>query len=410
MNPLVLDKYAKLAVETGVNVAKGQMLVVNAPVETQDFVRRVVKAAYQAGAGYVLVRWNDDLINKLNYSYALEEKLVDVPSYLIDQHKYFIDQGACVLSIVAPSPGLLADVDGAKVAKVQAALQKAIAFYREHMMGNRSQWSLVSVPTEIWATKVFPELETDQAVAKLWDAILSAVRVSVDNDPVALWDQHNKRLHTINEKLNQFQFKTLHFKNSLGTDLKVGLVKNHRWAGGSETSVNGVVFNPNIPTEESFTMPDKYRVEGTVVATKPLNYQGKLIDGFALTFKDGKVVSYTAKKEEATLKHLLEVDQGSCYLGEVALISHDSPISNTNILFYNTLFDENASCHLALGRAYPMNVEGGLSMSQEQLEKAGMNFSVEHADFMFGSADMSIIGYQEDGSEVVVFKDGNFAF
>ena len=410
MNEIILDKYALLAVKTGVNVAKGQLLVVNAPVETADFVRRVVKAAYQQGAGNVLVRWNDDLTNKLNYTYADADVLAQVPSYLIDQHKYFIEQGACVLSIVAPSPGLLADVDGAKVAKVQGALQKAIAFYREHMMGNRSQWSLVSVPTPMWAQKVFPDYPVEQAISKLWEAILAAVRVTQDNDPVSEWDAHNQRLHTINEKLNGYQFKTLIFKNNLGTDLKVGLVNNHRWAGGSETSTNGRTFNPNMPTEEAFTMPDKYRVEGTVVATKPLNYQGKLIDGFTLTFKDGKVVSYQAQKEEETLKHLLEVDEGSSYLGEVALISHDSPISNTNILFYNTLFDENASCHLALGRAYPMNVEGGLTMNQQELEKAGMNFSVEHADFMFGSADMSIIGEQADGSQVVLFKDGNFVF
>jgi aminopeptidase len=211
-----------------------------------------------------------------------------------------------------------------------------------------------------------------------------------------------------NKGLTDYQFEQLHFKNSLGTDVTIDLVKNHIWAGGGETSTKGITFNPNIPTEENFTMPHKFGVNGKVVATKPLNYQGNLIEDFWLEFKDGKVINYDAKKQVETLKSLLEVDKGSSYIGEVALLSFDSPINNTGILFLNTLFDENASCHLALGRAYPMNVQGGTSMTQEELTKIGSNLSMVHSDFMFGSRDMNIVGTLKDGSKITIFKDGNY--
>lgn len=408
MKELILRKYAKLAVETGVNVQENQTLTINAPVEAAEFVRYCVEAAYQAKAGYVFVRWNDDQTSKLHYEHANLDRLKKVDGWLVDQYQTFVDENACVLSIYAPSPGLLGAIDSDRIQQVQQEYQKAIAFYREFMMANKAQWSLVSVPTPIWAQKVFPKDTEEVAMSKLWDAILSAVRVSENNDPVALWKEHNDNLGRVNKKLNEYQFDYLHFTNGLGTDLQVGLVNNHRWAGGAEISRNKAVFNPNIPTEETFTMPDKLRVNGVVVATKPLNYQGKLIEDFQLTFKDGKVVDAVAKKEQETLNALLNTDEGSRYLGEVALISHDSPISNTNILFYNTLFDENASCHLALGRAYPMNVEGGLEMNEEQLKAAGMNFSLNHEDFMFGSADMKIVGVKKSNEEVVLFEQGNF--
>ena len=407
MNEKLLKKYAKLAVEVGVNVQKDQTLVINAPVEAAEFVRYVVDAAYQAQAGYVYVRWNDDKTSKLSYQHANLDRLKKVDEWVVNQYQSFVDENACALSIYAPSPGLLADVDGERVSAVQKEMQKAIGFYREHMMANKSQWSLVSVPTQDWAKKIFPNETTENGIKKLWEAILSAVRVSEDNDPVAQWKQHNENLARINKKLNDYQFDVLHFTNALGTDLKVGLVDNHRWAGGMEHAQNNAVFNPNIPTEETFTMPHAKKTNGKVVATKPLNYQGRLIEDFTLTFKDGKVVEAIALKEQATLDTLLNTDEGSRYLGEVALISHDSPISNTNILFYNTLFDENASCHLALGRAYPMNVEGGLEKNEEQLKEVGMNFSMNHEDFMFGSADMKIVGIKDD-KEVVIFENGNF--
>jgi aminopeptidase len=403
-----LRKYAQLAVRTGVNVQKGQTLVIQTTTDCNEFARLCVEEAYKAGAGYVFMRWNDDPISKITYTYADVERLEKIPSWLIDQYQSFMNEGACALSIYAPTPGLLAEIDPMKIQRVSVASQKALKSYREYMMGNKAQWSLVSVPTVAWAKKVFPELSDEEAVEKLWDAIFAAVRVDEENDAVADWAAHNARLAGYNKKLNDFDFKSLHFKNDLGTDLVVELVKHHHWAGGAELGQNGVVFNPNIPTEEAFTMPKKTGVNGTVVSTKPLNYQGRLVENFKLTFKDGAVVDFSAEKEEAALKNLLNVDEGSKYLGEVALISHNSPISNSGVLFLNTLFDENASCHLALGRAYPMNVKGGNDMNEEELLAAGANMSMEHVDFMFGSADMRIIGTRFDGSEVVVFDQGNF--
>ena len=257
--------------------------------------------------------------------------------------------------------------------------------------------------------KVFPNAKTDEeAVSLLWDAILKASRVTIDKDPVLEWKNHNKYLSNHTKLLNDYNFKYLHFKNSLGTDLTVELVKNHIWLGGAEKSSKGVIFNANIPTEEVFTMPYKYGTQGKVVATKPLNYEGKLIEDFYLVFKDGKVVEYDAKKEKVALESLLNTDEGSKYIGEIALISHDSPISNMNILFYETLFDENASCHMALGKAYPINIKNGPNMEMEELEALGYNNSINHVDFMFGSDDMEIIGEKESGEKVEIFKKGNF--
>lgn len=407
MNETILKKYAKLAVEVGVNVQENQTLVINAPVAAAEFARACVEAAYEAKAGYVFVRWTDDLTSKLSYQHANLERLKKVDEWVVSQYQGFVDEGACALSIYAPSPGLLADVDGERIAQVQKEVQQALSFYYAHMMGNKSQWSLVSVPTPHWAKKIFPDESEEDATQKLWEAILFSVRVDEDNDPLAAWDEHNQKLASINQKLNDYQFDTLHFTNTLGTDLKVGLVDNHIWAGGSEKAQNGVIFNPNMPTEETFTMPHRSRTNGVVVATKPLNYQGRLIEDFKLTFKDGQVIEAQAKKEQAALDTLLNTDDGSAYLGEVALISKDSPINKMNILFYNTLFDENASCHLALGRAYPMNIKDGNDLSEDQLKAAGMNFSLNHEDFMFGSDDMKIVGIKGD-EQVLIFENGNF--
>lgn len=406
----LLRKYARLAVNTGAHVQKGQPLMINANTETREFVRLLVEEGYLAGASNVFVRWNDEVVNHATYQYETKESLSEVPEWVKMQYDYFIQKGYALISVSAATPGFLADIDPTKLQASQVAMMNALKEWREHTMGNRTQWCVISVPTLGWAKKVFPNESDDTAVLKLWDAILSAVRVREDNDPVAEWAKHNETLHHHNQLLNDYNFKSLHFKNGLGTDLHLELVKNHVWAGGNETSTQGIQFNPNMPTEESFSMPYKYGVNGKVVATKPLNYQGKLIKDFWLEFKDGKVVSFDAAAEKQALKNLLDFDEGSSYLGEVALISHDSPISNSGVLFLNTLFDENASCHLALGRAYPMNVKGGPAMTQAQLDAAGANNSMEHDDFMFGSKDMSIVGTTYDGQSIVVFKDGNFVF
>ncbi len=404
----LLKKFAALAVQVGANVQPDQEVWVNATTDTVELARLIVEAAYDAGAKKVSVNWSDDYVSHSGYLHRTIENLQDIPEWFIQKYQTFVDAGGCVISISSPIPGLNQDVDPEKLQKAGIASMRALHFYREHMMGNRAQWTIVAAPNPVWAKRVFPDLDEADAVEALWDAILQASRVTKDNDPIAEWAKHNERLLAHNKILNDHQFKSLHFQNSAGTDLIVELVENHVWAGGGEHNTQGVYFNPNIPTEENFTMPYKFGTQGKVVATKPLNYQGNLIEDFWLEFKDGQVVDYDAKKQKQALKNLLEFDEGSSYLGEVALISHDSPISNANILFFNTLFDENASCHLALGRAYPMNVQGGTNMTPDELAKLGSNNSMAHSDFMFGSADMNIVGTKQDGSTVQIFKDGNF--
>ncbi|VEU80550.1 aminopeptidase [Haploplasma axanthum] len=404
----LIQKYAELTVKIGVNVQKDQIVVIRSTTETKEFARALTKEAYLVGAKKVYVQWSDDYVGKYTFEHATLETLKEVEQWSIDQTRYFVDENACFISITSPIPGLNAGLDGSKIQASMAARQKAIPFYQAHMMANKTQWVVVGAPNQIWAEKVFPELKGEKAVEALWTAILNSARVYENNNPIADWEKHNKMLRDHNKILNDLNFKHLHFTNELGTDLIVELVPNHIWAGGAETSGKGVIFNPNIPTEESFTMPNKKGTRGKVFATKPLNYQGKLIEDFWLEFKDGKVVAFEAKKENDALKQLVNADEGSSYIGEIALISFDSPISNTNILFYNTLYDENASCHMALGRAYAMNVKGGTTMTQEELDKAGANNSIVHCDFMFGSKDLKIVGLTQDNKEVLVFENGNF--
>jgi len=405
---LLIDKLADLSVQVGANVQPDQFVVVNGPVESKEIIRKIVEHAYKAGAKEVAVIWGDAYIGKMTVEYQSIETLTDIPQYAIDRYKYFVDKGACMISIASPFPGLNKGLDPKKQQAQAIASAKSLSFVREHMMNNKTQWSIIAASNPIWAKKVFPDMDEDEAVEALWDAIFKASRVTEDTDPVQQWKEHNDRLSKHKEILNGYQFKSLHFKNELGTDLTVELVKNHIWSGGQELAANGAVFNPNIPTEENFTMPLKTGVNGKVFATKPLDYQGNLVEDFWLEFKDGKVVDFDAKEGKVNLQNLINFDPGSCYLGEVALISYDSPISNSNILFYNTLFDENASCHLALGRAYPMTIKGGFEMSQEELEKAGYNNSMTHVDFMFGSKDLDIVGETPNGKKVQIFKDGNF--
>lgn len=404
----ILEKYAKLAIQKGVNVQKGQTLLINVKTEHYEFARLLVEAAYEQGAKKVVVKFSDDVITKSHYTYQDKETLATVPTWVVDEYDEYLDNDLCRLSVYAPSPGLMSDVDGDKMAAVNKAQGEALKRMREYTMANRGQWSLIALPTKEWAKVVFPNETAEAGYEKLMEAILYAVRVTEDNDPIAAWDEHNKQLAHQNEVLNDYNFKSLHFHNEKGTDIEVGLVKNHVWAGGEETSEKGYHFNPNMPTEESFTMPERNRVDGKVYSSKPLDFQGQLIDEFWLEFKDGKVIDFDAKTGKTALEALLDTDEGSRHIGEIALISYDSPISNLDLLFYNTLFDENASCHMALGRAYPMNVLNGTEMSEEELAQAGANDSINHVDFMFGTQDMQIFGETYEGDKVQIFKDGNF--
>lgn len=404
----LIKKLAELAVKVGANVQKDQVVVIRTSTETKALAREIAEQAYLVGAKRVHVEWSDEYVSRQSLLHASLEELQNIPKWLVSQYQHFVDLGACFISIASPIPGLNKDVDSKKAQQAGITAQKAISFFREFLMGNKSQWTIVSEPNAVWAKQVFPNLSESEAIDKLWEAILNASRVTESNDPIKEWKEHNKKLLAHNKVLNDYNFKHLHFKNSLGTDLIVELVENHVWAGGGEVALNGAYFNPNIPTEENSTMPYKWGTRGKVVATKPLNYQGKLIDNFWLEFKDGKVINFDAKSELDALTNLLETDEGSKYIGEIALISHDSPISNTNILFLNTLFDENASCHMALGRAYPMNIKNGVNLEISELVKHGYNNSMVHSDFMFGSSDMEITGLTHDGKEVKVFKKGNF--
>ncbi|MCP3027461.1 aminopeptidase [Halobacillus sp. A5] len=403
-----LEKYAELALRTGVNLQKDQRLMINSNVEGAPFTRVVAGKAYEMGAKDVYIVWGDDELTRMRYEHADVEVLKEVPEWQRQMFDYFGEEGAAVLSIRSTDPDLLKGIDAGKVAAANKARAEAMTNFRNYTMNDRIQWSIVSIPIPAWAQKIFPELSGEEAVEQLWEQIFSIVRVDKD-DPVAAWEEHNQTLQQAREFLNRKQYKKLVYK-APGTELEVELPKGHVWKGGSaKTEKAQIAFNPNMPTEEVFTAPHKYGVNGHVASTKPLNYGGNVIDRFTLTFENGKVVDYKAEEGEETLKHLLETDEGSKRLGELALVPHESPISQSGLIFYNTLYDENASCHLALGKAYPNNVEGGSNMNEEQLDQNGVNHSLSHVDFMMGSEELDIDGVLEDGTTEPVMRKGSWA-
>lgn len=409
MDPQLLQKYARMVVRTGVNLRKDQVLVLSSPIECADFARLVQLEAYEAGARDVVMIWNDELSAKIRYMHADEAVFGQYHSWMQDLYLSTSREGAAYISIYAEDPELLKEVPPARLAAAQKSRALALKEYYDRTMNNRNTWCVVSIPTRSWAVKVFEGLGEDEAMARLWEAILRAVRAD-QPDPVAAWETHQERLQQRLDFLNGHRFKALRYRNGLGTDLSIALPENHLWLGGADYTPEGHRFIANMPTEEVFTLPARQGVNGTVHASMPLHYNGSLIEGFSLTFEEGKIVAFSAQKGEALLKTLIETDAGASYLGEVALVPYDSPIRNTGILFYNTLFDENAACHLAIGRAYPVCLQGGESMTPEQLAAAGVNDSLTHVDFMIGTADLAITGIREDGTEVPVFAEGNFAF
>ncbi len=402
------DKLAELAIKKGVNLQKGQPLVIRANVRDIAFVRKVVKAAYENGAKSVSIDWRDEELSRMNYSYQSLETLSDIPQWIYDKTKLQHDQKTCYLSIDSDKPGALKGVDSNKLNAYQQAYYRKMDDLMAYTMNNEGQWCILGVPSVEWAKVVFPDLDDKEAYEKLGDAIFAVTRVSEDNDPIGEWERHDKELIEHARKLNDLDLKALHFTSELGTDLTVELVEDHIWVGGGCTTPEGVFFDPNMPTEECFCMPLKTGVNGVVYASRPLSYNGKVIEDFWFRFKDGKVVEYDAKKEKDSLKRLLEFDEGSSYLGEVALVPYDSPVSKSGILFFNTLYDENAACHLALGRPYPENIKGGEEMSKEELKAHGANDSLQHEDFMFGTKEMNIDGIGKDGKITPVFREGNF--
>lgn len=402
-----LEKYAELAVKVGVNIQKRQTLIVNAPLSAVDFVRLVAKKAYEAGAKNVHVEWSDEVITRTKYDLAPDEAFHEFPEWKAKGYEEMARNGAAIMSITGTDPDLLKGVDPERIQNANKAYGKAMDVFRSYIQSDKISWTVVACPSLGWAKKVFPNETDEVAIHKLWNAIFQATRVNTE-DPVSEWRNHCKRLEEKVATLNEKKYKALHYQAN-GTDLTIELPEKHLWAGAGSHNEQGIYFVANMPTEEVFTAAKKDGVNGYVTSTKPLNYGGALIENFKLTFKDGKIVDFEAENGYEILKRLIETDEGSSYIGEVALVPYDSPISNTNILFYNTLFDENASNHLAIGSAYAFNLEGGKTMSKEELEKNGLNTSITHVDFMIGSSDMNIDGITKDGKREPLFRNGNWA-
>ena len=404
-----LEKYAKLLIEVGVNLQDGQDLVLSCPVELAYFARLCAKAAYARGCREVVMNWSDDELTRLRFLNAKEDVFDEVVPFRKRFEDDYAAKGAAYLYIMSTDPENLKDVDPERIKRAQLASSLTRKAYRDRSQANELQWCIGSAPTAKWAMKVFPGKSAEEAVELLWDAILTTVRVDEDNDPVALWKAHVEKTDERAAKLNGYNFEYLLYKNSLGTDLRVKLADKHMWGGGSETMTSGIRCCVNMPTEEVFCPPCKYGTDGVVYASMPLVIGGNIIDKFMMRVENGRIVEVHAEQGEEVLKNAISLDEGASYFGEMALVPFDSPISNLGILFYNTLFDENASCHIAFGSAIAAFTDTP-SVKKEDYEARGINDSLTHVDFMIGTADLSVIGVQHDGTEIPVFVDGNFAF
>jgi aminopeptidase len=401
-----LDRLAEVAVKIGLGLRAGQELVMTAPMEALPLVRRITEHAYKAGAVLVTTFYGDDASVLARYNHAPDVSFDFAPVWLQDGIAAAFKSGAARLAIAGANPALLAGQDPAKVARANVAMSKASKPAMELITRHEINWTIVACATPEWAKLVFPSEPEDVAVAKLWEAIFTASRIAVD-DPVVEWKEHGARLKQRMDMLNAKRYSALHFKGP-GTDLKVGLADDHLWAGGGTTAGNGVYCQPNIPTEECFTTPHKDRVDGTVQASKPLSHQGTLIENIAVRFEGGKIVEAKATAGEDVLNRLISTDDGARRLGEVALVPHSSPIAHSGLLFWNTLFDENAASHIALGQAYSTCLIGGEKMSAEELETRGANASLIHVDWMIGSGEMDVDGIAANGAAEPLMRKGEW--
>ncbi|NWL89730.1 aminopeptidase [Paenibacillus sp. 79R4] len=403
----LLEKYAELVVKVGVNIQPGQLLIVQAPIETVDLTRQIVGKAYEAGAKLVQVEWIDEMISRIRYEKASEGSFSFYPKWEADKMEQFAEAGGALLHIKVPDPELLHGVDSWRVSTAVKAAAIAREKFSQYTRNNIISWSLIKAPTRAWADKVFADLPEEQRIEAMWKAVFAINRVG-DGDPVLAWQEHIKQLKERQEFMNNKRYRSLHYR-APGTDLRVELPEGYKWLGGGDVNASGTYFVANMPTEEIYTMPHRTGVNGKVRSTLPLNLNGQLIEGIELKFENGKVTRFDAKSGREHLAKLLETDEGATHLGEVALVPHDSPISRMNRVFYNTGVDENASCHFALGSAYPVNIEEGTKLSKEQLLERGANVSLTHVDFMVGCAALDIDGELPDGTLEPVFRKGNWA-
>lgn len=402
-----LKQYARLIARMGCNVQKGQDVFLEAELDQPEFVAMVTDELYKAGARKVVVNFTYQPLTKLHVRHRSVKTLSTVDSYEEARLQYMAEHFPCRLYLVSEDPDGLKGVNLSKMAKGRQGQYPIVKPYRDKIEG-KHQWCIAAVPGAAWAKKMFPNLSKHQAMEKLWEAILATSRV--DEDPIAAWENHNRDLKARCEYLNSLGIESLHYTASNGTDLTVGLIAEGVFCGGGETTQQGVFFNPNIPTEECFISPKRGVAEGIVYATKPLCYQGQLIENFYLRFEGGKAVEAKAEVNDALLQEMLNMDEGARYLGECALVPFNSPINETGLLFYNTLFDENACCHLAMGMGYADTIRGFHERSLEECRALGINDSMIHEDFMIGTPDLSITARCRDGREVAIFRDGTWAF
>ena len=407
MKKSVLRAYARLIAESGVNVQKGQEVFITAELDQPEFVAMVVEECYRRKAKKVVVDWNYQPLTRLHVRHQSLTTMSTLDNYEEARWQHYVDTIPCRIYLESDDPDGLRGVNQEKMAKAQQKKYPIIKGYRDQIE-NKYQWCIAAVPGVKWAKKLFPELRASQAVEKLWEAILHTSRVN--DDPVAAWDAHNKDLKSRCDYLNGLGIRELQYRASNGTDLRVGMIPEAQFCGGGETSLQGIFFNPNIPTEECFISPKRGVAEGIVYSSKPLSYQGQLIDRFWIRFREGKAAEWGAEENEALLTKLITMDEGSAYLGECALVPFNSPINETGILFYNTLFDENACCHLALGMGFADTIRDFEHKTLDECRALGVNDSMIHEDFMIGTADLSIDALCEDGRTVPLFRDGTWAF
>ena len=407
MKKTVLREYARLIVRCGVNVQKGQEVLIYAGLDQPEFVQMVVEEAYKAKAKKVTVDWDYQPLQKLHVRHQSVKTMGEVTEWQKAKLQHFVDVVPCRIHLVSEDPDGLKGINMEKLAKARQLRYPIVKPYHDQLE-NKDQWCIAAVPGAAWAKKVFPGMRTSAAMEKLWEAILYTSRVT--DDPVKAWQEHNADLHDRCAYLNSLNIRSLHYTADNGTDLTVGMIPEGEWKGGGDTSLQGIFFNPNIPTEECFISPKRGQAEGIVYSTKPLSYQGQLIENFSVRFENGKAVEVKAEKGEELLKTMISMDEGAAYLGECALVPQRSPIAESGILFYNTLFDENAACHLALGMGFADTIQDFQNKTLEECRALGINDSMIHEDFMIGCDSLDIDGICEDGKVVPIFRGGNWAF